>query len=102
MPSHSEPAGDAGIFETLAVIEGRPRLLERHLARLFEGCGRLHIPEPPAPRLLGKISEQAAIPGTGVVKIIVRQRPCADESSPWWSVAAEPPRLRPPEWARDG
>ncbi|MCR3809620.1 aminodeoxychorismate lyase, partial [Pseudomonas aeruginosa] len=33
-----------GLFETLAVRAGTPRLLERHLARLEEGCRRLAIP----------------------------------------------------------
>lgn len=35
-----------GLFETLAVKEGRVQLWERHLARLAEGCRRLHFPTP--------------------------------------------------------
>ena len=33
-----------GLFETIKVRNGRALLLERHLARLAEGCQRLMIP----------------------------------------------------------
>lgn len=33
-----------GLFETIAVSAGRPRLLARHLARLEEGARRLYLP----------------------------------------------------------
>ena len=33
-----------GLFETIAVTAGQAVLLERHLARLAEGCARLRIP----------------------------------------------------------
>jgi 4-amino-4-deoxychorismate lyase len=98
MPANNEPAG---LFETLAVIDGRARFVERHLARLLEGCRRLRIPAPPHSQLSASISEQAALPGTGVVKLIVM--PGADAAdTPLWSVSAEPPRRRPAEWSRDG
>ncbi|MHA6493725.1 aminodeoxychorismate lyase [Pseudomonas borbori] len=32
-----------GLFETIAVSAGKPRLLERHLARVAEGCQRLQF-----------------------------------------------------------
>ncbi len=35
-----------GLFETLAVHDGRPLLWERHMARLREGCERLTIAAP--------------------------------------------------------
>lgn len=35
-----------GVFETMAVEEGRPLCLERHLERLVRGCRRLAIPVP--------------------------------------------------------
>ena len=35
-----------GLFETLAVHDGRPLLWERHMARLREGCERLAIAAP--------------------------------------------------------
>ncbi|ABI56767.1 aminodeoxychorismate lyase [Alkalilimnicola ehrlichii MLHE-1] len=37
-----------GLFETIAVVAGRPRLWEAHLDRLRAGCARLQLPEPPA------------------------------------------------------
>jgi 4-amino-4-deoxychorismate lyase len=33
-----------GLFETIAVSAGQPTLLNRHMARLAEGCARLNIP----------------------------------------------------------
>jgi 4-amino-4-deoxychorismate lyase len=105
MTQDNEPPADTGIFETLAVIDGRPRLLERHLARLFDGCRRLDIAPPPASLLASKIHEQAAIPGSGVVKLILRQAgrgAPGGADAPRWSIAAEPPRRRPLEWSRDG
>jgi 4-amino-4-deoxychorismate lyase len=33
-----------GLFETIRVVDGRPRLFERHLLRLQEGCRRLRLP----------------------------------------------------------
>jgi 4-amino-4-deoxychorismate lyase len=79
-------------------------LLRRHLARLMEGCQRLGLDAPPEDTLAAEIAKQAATPGTGVVKCIVakisNEDPHADASR--WSVHAEPPRLRPAEWARDG
>jgi 4-amino-4-deoxychorismate lyase len=97
MPVNNEPTG---LFETLAVIDGRARFVERHLARLLEGCRRLRIPAPPPSQLSASISEQAALPGTGVVKLIVMPADATD--TPLWSVRAEPPRRRPAEWSRDG
>jgi 4-amino-4-deoxychorismate lyase len=37
-----------GLFETLALIDGRPRLWRHHLQRLDYGCRRLGIPVPDA------------------------------------------------------
>ncbi len=44
-----------GLFETIAVHEGRPCLWRRHLERLFLGCSRLGIPAPEA----GLLEEEA-------------------------------------------
>ncbi|OOG21214.1 aminodeoxychorismate lyase, partial [Thioalkalivibrio denitrificans] len=35
-----------GLFETLAVRNGRPQHWERHMARMAEGCARLVLPMP--------------------------------------------------------
>jgi 4-amino-4-deoxychorismate lyase len=103
MRASSDPAILTGVFETLAVLNAKPRLLRRHLARLLEGCRRLGLSEPPEDVLAAEIMKQAAIPGTGVVKCIVAKSPAADSAADThWSVHAEPPRLRPAEWARDG
>jgi len=102
MPRSSHPPRVVGIFETLAVVKGEPRLLGRHLARAAEGCRRLGLTTPSEPRLAQHICEQAALAGTGVVKLSVA-RSAADASElPRWNVRAEPPRQRPDAWARDG
>lgn len=45
LPDRGLQYGD-GLFETIAVRGGRPRLLAAHLARLAEGCARLALPMP--------------------------------------------------------
>lgn len=35
-----------GLFETIAVVEGRPALWQQHMERLATGCRRLGIPQP--------------------------------------------------------
>lgn len=40
-----------GVFETVAIRDARPRMLERHIQRLRRGCERLGI-EMPAPSIL--------------------------------------------------
>lgn len=35
-----------GLFETIAVVDGQPRLWEPHMARLQRGCERLRLPAP--------------------------------------------------------
>lgn len=59
-----------GLFETLAVRAGTPRLLERHLARLEEGCRRLAIPLDTAALRQELLAFCAAL-GDGVAKLIV-------------------------------
>lgn len=59
-----------GLFETVAVLDGRPRLIERHLARLQRGCERLGIPVPDSKCVAGEVTRVAG-PGRSVVKIIV-------------------------------
>jgi len=102
MNKSSEPPAATGVFETLAVIDGHPRLLERHLARLLDGCKRLNLRAPSESLLAARIYEEAAIPGTGVIKVIVQRVASTDPNTPPWTVRAEPPRPRPLEWWRDG
>jgi len=59
-----------GLFETIAISGGEPSLLERHLARLSEGCARLYVPiDLPVVRTqLAAFSQQL---GEGVAKLII-------------------------------
>jgi len=59
-----------GLFETIAVRNGQPILLERHLARLAEGCARLAITADI--ELIGdELLRYAAAMGEGVLKLIL-------------------------------
>lgn len=61
-----------GLFETLAVVAGRPRLWESHFRRLREGARRLGIPCPEKELLqreLGHLLEGLA--GNAAVKLVV-------------------------------
>jgi 4-amino-4-deoxychorismate lyase len=59
-----------GLFETIAVLGGRPRFLDRHLERLARGAAALGIPLPDASLLRAEIG-QAASAARGVVKLIL-------------------------------
>lgn len=59
-----------GLFETVAVLDGRPRLLEWHLERLCEGARRLGFPAPDT-RLLRDEIGAASIGPRCVVKLIL-------------------------------
>jgi 4-amino-4-deoxychorismate lyase len=101
MPKRNDMPNDRGIFETLAIVDGRARLLERHLNRLFEGCGRLALRAPVQSVLVAEIGALAAMPDGGVVKVIVAQSAGAGQDTEQ-IVRAEPSRPRPIEWWRDG
>lgn len=49
-----------GLFETIAVIEGKPEFWGRHMARLQHGCERLSIPAPDASLLLSEAGQLIA------------------------------------------
>ena len=59
-----------GLFETIAMRDGRARFLDRHLERLAEGGRRLALPLPEAMLLRSEI-ERAWPQGRGVVKLIL-------------------------------
>ncbi|MGH8251828.1 MAG: aminodeoxychorismate lyase [Steroidobacteraceae bacterium] len=59
-----------GLFETLAVRNGRARFLDWHFERLAEGARRLGMPLPDTVSLRADI-RAACAPDTGVVKLIV-------------------------------
>jgi 4-amino-4-deoxychorismate lyase len=70
-----------GLFETMAVRNGRARFVEWHLARLADGAHRLALPLPDHDRLLGQIA--AAWPGgRGVVKLIWTRGPAGQGYRP--------------------
>ena len=59
-----------GLFETIAVRRGQPRLLERHLQRLASGCQRLRIPCDIA-QLDAEIRAYAELLEEGVAKLLL-------------------------------
>lgn len=60
-----------GLFETIALRSGAPRFLDRHLARLGEGCRRLGIPQPADQKCADEIRELIAGHQHGTIKLIV-------------------------------
>jgi 4-amino-4-deoxychorismate lyase len=96
-----------GLFETIALLDGRLRLLERHLARLALGCERLALPAPGL-QLREELLAVARAGGTGTLKLIVTRGAGgagyrSEPSSPARrTLALLPPRVRPVAWARDG
>ena len=58
-----------GLFETLAVEHGHPRLWQLHMDRLARGCERLNIPQPAQELLLREVRTVAAGPVRSLVKI---------------------------------
>jgi len=59
-----------GLFETLAVVGGRPRFFGWHLERLNEGARRLGIPAPADDVLRAEVAEASPAPRC-VVKILL-------------------------------
>ncbi len=57
-----------GVFETIAVHDGVPQQLDRHLARITDGCRRLGFLAPP---LADDVRDRAAGHTRAVLKIIV-------------------------------
>lgn len=66
-----------GVFETIAVRDGRPRLWNEHMERLADGCRRLHLPCP-GPDLLAEEVEQCREGDPdGTVRLTVTRGPGA-------------------------
>jgi 4-amino-4-deoxychorismate lyase len=107
VPDRGLEFGD-GLYETIAVVHGRARLLERHLARLRRGCERLGIAPPEADILRDEVEAAARTPGAGVVKLVVTRgagghgyAPARD-ALPTRVVLASAARVRPTDWAEVG
>ncbi|MCB2255445.1 aminodeoxychorismate lyase [Pseudomonas chlororaphis] len=77
-----------GLFETIAVRAGRPLLLERHLARLAEGCTRLAIVADQV-LIRREITAYAGLLGEGVLKLILTR---GDSQRGYAASPGAPPR----------
>ncbi|MDA8389709.1 MAG: aminodeoxychorismate lyase [Gammaproteobacteria bacterium] len=60
-----------GLFETLAAVEGRPLLWDRHWQRLAEGCEQLGLAAPPADAVRAAIAQLSGKERFCAVKIMV-------------------------------
>ncbi|MCF6354042.1 MAG: aminodeoxychorismate lyase [Candidatus Polarisedimenticolaceae bacterium] len=60
-----------GLFETIAVIDGRLSLWERHVQRLLSGCKRLGITAPEPAGLLAEAEALISHQQRAVLKIVV-------------------------------
>ena len=60
-----------GLFETIAVTNGQPVFLDRHLERLNTGCQRLYIPFPDAKLLISEAQEISQHSSKAVLKLIL-------------------------------
>ena len=108
-PGGSVPAMDRaiqygdGLFETIAVREGRPELWSAHMERLGTGCERLGISVPEPGTLLREALQLARGRECGVLKIILsrggggRGYCPPDSPSPTRIVSLHPL----PEWPRE-
>lgn len=61
-----------GLFETIAVIVGKPRQWQRHMARLTRGCAALQLPVPDLKQLLQEAQQLCReAPSRAVLKLII-------------------------------
>jgi len=60
-----------GLFETIAVRDGRLLLWQRHWRRLVEGCARLGLPVPDEGEMLAEARAVSAGQARAVVKLIL-------------------------------
>ncbi len=76
-PADSLPLTDRGlsygdgVFETIAVRNGEPEYLDRHLLRLNNGCVRLGIKPPSAEKILTEALQLSRALDRAVLKIII-------------------------------
>lgn len=80
-----------GLFETIAVVNGRIGLWERHLERLAAGCRRLGLAPPDPQRLRQEVEQVAGDGERTVVKIVVTRGRSARGYRP--DDSAEPTRI---------
>jgi 4-amino-4-deoxychorismate lyase len=70
-----------GLFETIAYVNGKPRLWERHMARLAAGCARLAMPAPDNGVLRAE-ADRACVNASGAIVKIMLTRGSGPASSP--------------------
>lgn len=81
VPAHQVEVTDRGLaygdglFETMAVEGGRPRLLEWHLDRLLTGAGRLGLPAPDRAGLAESLRARSAGQDRAVLKLLLTRGP---------------------------
>lgn len=72
-----------GLFETLAVRDGRPRHWSRHMARLARGCERLGMQAPDFDRLAYEADQVCAGADRAVLKLLWTRGPGGRGYAPW-------------------
>jgi 4-amino-4-deoxychorismate lyase len=60
-----------GLFETIACLEGRPRLLGRHLRRLSEGCQRLGLDGADSTTIAQEVRALAGGTSRAIIKLLL-------------------------------
>ncbi|MFT5372782.1 MAG: 4-amino-4-deoxychorismate lyase, partial [Lysobacterales bacterium] len=78
-----------GVFETIAVIQGRPRLWQEHMDRLAIGCERLGMEAPPQAVLLRELQTVCAGLQRCIVKIVLSRAYSGRGYSPLIGAAPE-------------
>ena len=81
-----------GLFETIAVVNGVPKLLHGHLARLQQGLERLRVTGVALPAIASAIGEAAAaVGGEGALKLMLTRgdaprgyAPPENANPRWW------------------
>jgi 4-amino-4-deoxychorismate lyase len=105
-PDRGLEFGD-GLFETIAVVAGRARLVERHLGRLASGAARLALGLPERGLLRAELAAAAECQASGLLKLIVTRGSggggYASPAGPARRLLyAAPPRERPASHAAEG
>ncbi len=97
-----------GLFETIALSEGKLAFWWRHMARLLAGCQRLGIAAPAPDLLLAEARQLCVHQDTGVLKIIIsrasggRGYQCAVPSPANRVIALHPCPDYPPDFSNRG
>ena len=60
-----------GLFETIAVVNGQPVFLDRHLNRIKAGCSRLKIPFPNIDLLISEAHQLSKESDNAILKLIL-------------------------------